>query len=84
MKINHNLAVSETGFLFNPGTGESFTVNPIGAEIIEMLRKGITHEQMFDAITDLYHVERNAFEKDLNDFIEMLKTYALLEKEKDE
>ncbi|MDY0103328.1 MAG: PqqD family protein [Lentimicrobium sp.] len=84
MKINHNLAVSETGFLFNPGTGESFTVNPIGAEIIEMLRKGMTHEQIFEAITKLYHVERNVFEKDLHDFMGMLKTYALLEREKDE
>jgi hypothetical protein len=81
MKINHNLAVSETGFLFNPGTGESFTVNPIGAEIIEMLRKGMTHEQMFDAITSVYHVERNTFEKDLHDFMGMLKSYTLLEKD---
>ena len=81
MKINHNLAVSETGFLFNPGTGESFTVNPIGGEIIEMLRKGTGQEELIDNITKSYQIDRNAFEKDLQDFLGLLKTYALIEKD---
>lgn len=81
MKINQNLAVSESGFLFNPGTGESFTVNPIGSEIISLLRKGMTQEHVIDAITDLYHVDSNTFEKDLQDFIGILKTYSLLKQD---
>ena len=81
MKINHNLAVSETGFLFNPGTGESFTVNPIGAEILEMLRNGTDPEELIDNIAKRYEVDRNAFAKDLQDFLGLLKTYALIEKD---
>jgi hypothetical protein len=81
MKINHNLAVSESGFLFNPGTGESFTVNPIGAEIIAMLRNGKSRTEIIDSITQLYQVDRNSFEKDLQDFNGILKTYNLLEKD---
>lgn len=81
MKINQNLAVSETGFLFNPGTGESFTVNPIGGEIIEMLRKGKGREELIDNISKSYQVDRNTFEKDLQDFLGLLKTYALIEKD---
>jgi len=81
MKINHNLAVSESGFLFNPGTGESFNVNPIGAEIIAMLRNGKSRTEIIDSITQLYQVDRNSFEKDLQDFNGILKTYNLLEKD---
>lgn len=81
MKINQNLAVNESGFLFNPGTGESFTVNPIGSEIIALLRKGMTQEQVIDAITALYHVDSNTFEKDFQDFIGILKTYSLLKQD---
>ncbi|MBW6490629.1 MAG: PqqD family protein [Lentimicrobium sp.] len=81
MKINQNLAVSESGFLFNPGTGESFTVNPIGAEIIALFRKGMTQDQVIDSITDQYHVDRNTFEKDLQDFTGILKTYSLLKQD---
>lgn len=81
MKINHNLAVSESGFLFNPGSGESFTVNPIGAEIIAMLRSGKSRSEIIDSITQLYQVDRNSFEKDLQDFNGILKTYNLLEKD---
>lgn len=81
MKINQNLAVSETGFLFNPGTGESFTVNPIGGEIIEMLRKGTGREELIDTIAINYQIDRNAFEKDLQDFLGLLKSYSLIEKD---
>jgi hypothetical protein len=81
MKINHNLAVSESGFLFNPGSGESFTVNPIGAEIIAMLRSGKSRTEIIDSITQLYQVDRNSFEKDLQDFNGILKTYNLLERD---
>ena len=81
MKINHNLAVSESGFLFNPGSGESFTVNPIGAEIIAMLRNGKSRTEIIDSITQLYQVDRNSFEKDLQDFNGILKTYNLLERD---
>ena len=33
MKIKTNIALSDSGFLFNPSTGDSYSVNPIGQEI---------------------------------------------------
>ena len=33
MNIKKNVAVSDSGMIFNPDTGETFTVNPIGADI---------------------------------------------------
>ena len=41
MKIRNDLAISETGFIFDPVTGESFSLNQIGAEIFKMYQKEI-------------------------------------------
>lgn len=40
MQIKSNVAISDSGFLFNPSSGESYTVNPIGIEIIDFLKQG--------------------------------------------
>lgn len=78
MKINENLAISDNGFLFNPTTGESYTVNPIGAEIIEMLKSGETEERIMSRLLDIYDTDKKTLEKDLHDFSDILKQYQLL------
>jgi hypothetical protein len=79
MKINENLAISESGFLFNPSTGESFTVNPIGAEIIALMKEGKTETEISDFIIQSYEVELKSFQKDLHDFAEVLRHHQLLD-----
>ena len=81
MKINHNLAISDSGFLFNPGTGESFTANPMAAKIIGLLKEGKTEAQVIEHITGQYAIDKNTFEKDLHEFNGMLRMHQLLEKD---
>ncbi len=69
MKLNKNIALSETGFIFNPTTGDSFSANSIGAEIIEMLKSETKTKDIIKTICDKYDVESSAFEKDLEDFM---------------
>ncbi|NTW23527.1 MAG: PqqD family protein [Lentimicrobium sp.] len=83
MKINENLAISESGFLFNPSTGESFTVNPLGAEIIEMLKEGKTEEEITQNLLGLYEVDSKTLQKDLHDFNDILKLHQLLEQDEE-
>lgn len=78
MKVNHNIAVSESGFLFNPSTGESFTLNPIGIRLFTLFKEGLSDEEIIQKITGEYDVERNDILKDLLDFENMLKTYHLV------
>jgi hypothetical protein len=79
MKINENLAISESGFLFNPTTGESFTVNPIGAEIIELLKEGKTDGQITELLLKTYQIDSQTLQKDLHDFNDILKQHQLLD-----
>jgi len=79
MKLHKNIAVSETGLLFNPVTGESFSLNPIGAEILSLIREEKDPEQISRVILDKYTTDKATFEKDYNDFIGILKHHNLLE-----
>lgn len=78
MKIHPNIAVNENGLLFNPGTGESFKSNPAGARIIELLKEGKNEEELKEALIQEYDVEEHLLEKDIIDFMQVLKKYTLL------
>jgi hypothetical protein len=79
MKINKNIAVSDSGFLFNPGTGESFSLNPIGAEIIGLLKDDKSIEDISKKLGKIYEADEITIERDLYDFISMLKQHTLIE-----
>ena len=79
MKLRKNIATSEEGFVFNPGTGDSFSTNPIGTEIISLLKEDKSLSAIIDAISDKYEVDKSQFEKDLDDFVSQLKESAILE-----
>lgn len=77
MKLQKNIAISDSGLLFNPATGESFSVNPIGLEIINLMRQGKNDEEISKAIILNYSTDMLVIERDLHDFIHMMKQYQL-------
>lgn len=79
MKLRKNIATSTEGFIFNPATGDSFTTNTIGAEIIGMLKEAKTTKDIIDSICLRYNIEPMLFERDLDDFIAQLKEYRIVE-----
>ena len=79
MKLRKNVAVSEAGLLFNPVTGESYSVNPIGVEILSLIREEKNPGQISKAILDKYSIDEVTFEKDYHDFMGILEHHNLLE-----
>ncbi len=79
MKIKSNVAVSESGYVFNPSTGESYSINPIGIEIFNMIKEQKAFEEISGEILNRYNAEVDTFEKDYQDFITFLKQYQLIE-----
>ncbi len=79
MKIKKNIAVSASGLIFNPDTGESFTVNPMGAEIINFLKDGKGQQEVATLVSEKYSIDFATFEKDFEDFIGLLGHYSLVE-----
>ena len=77
MQIRKNLAVSETGFIFDPDTGESYTTNETGREIIRLLKEGKTDEQIKTYFLNEFDVNKDVFEKNYFDFLNMLENLSL-------
>ncbi len=79
MKIKKNIALSDSGFVFDPGTGNSFTTNPIGLQLIQFMKQEKTVSEMEKLIRDEYDVDAVTFERDLSDFVAVLGRLKLLE-----
>ena len=81
MYVNKNIAISENGFLFNPSTGDSFSTNQLGQEIIRLLQAAPDLETVITTIHEKYAVDKSTVERDLADFLYMLKSYQILNDE---
>jgi Coenzyme PQQ synthesis protein D (PqqD) len=79
MRLKRNIAISESGFLFDPTVGESYSLNEQGQEILNLLKEKKTNEEIAQFMTENYDVASDDFEKYYFDFLGMLKQYKLLE-----
>jgi len=79
MRVRKNIATSEEGFLFNPATGDSFSTNAIGAEIILLLKQGKSTRAIIEEMCNKFDVEQDLFERDLDEFTTVLKEFNILE-----
>ena len=79
MVIKKNIATSESGFIFNPSTGDSFSANPMANEIIQLLKDGLTITEIKSKITNRYDVDLLHLEKDLDGFFLQLREANLLD-----
>jgi hypothetical protein len=78
MKLQKNIAISESGFLFNPGNGDSFSLNDIGLDVLTLLQKDKNRQEIVSFVTSKYEVDASDFEKDLEDFRMQLRDAQLL------
>ncbi|MDP3441781.1 MAG: PqqD family protein, partial [Ignavibacteria bacterium] len=79
MRVKNNIAVSDNGFVFNPSSGESFTVNPVGLIILNMMRKGMEHSEITSNLRNEFNVDAATAERDYFDFVEMMRQYRLMQ-----
>ncbi len=79
MRIKKNIAVSDSGFVFNPTTGDSYSMNQVGREILNHLANGKSLEEIKAFMTAEYDVDEASFEKYYFDFLSMLRQFELLD-----
>ena len=71
------LAINKEGFVFDPATGESFSVNDVGLEILEGVRAGLAPEEIAQNLSEKFEVETSEAQRDVLDFVDHLRTYRL-------
>ncbi|ERM83334.1 hypothetical protein P872_15945 [Rhodonellum psychrophilum GCM71 = DSM 17998] len=79
LKIKKNIAISDSGFVFDPGTGDSYTLNPTGLEIIQLIKSGKSYEEILQEMSAKYEMDGESFERYFYDFTSMLKQMRLTE-----
>jgi hypothetical protein len=81
MILKKKLAISDSGFVFDPTTGDSYSLNPVGQELLGMIKAGKELEEIKHLITSKYDVELGTFERYYQDFVSLLKQFQLIEED---
>lgn len=79
MTIKKSIAISDSGFVFDASSGDSYTLNPIGLEILNLIKAGNSDSAISQLMTEKYDVEQSAFERYFYDFVSTLKQMQILE-----
>lgn len=79
MKVLQDLALSESGFVFDPRSGSTFLVNGSGKIIIEGLRRDLTRQEIEAEIRKTLEVSEDMdIQSDLVEFCIRLKDEGLV------
>ncbi|WP_455206653.1 PqqD family protein [Kaarinaea lacus] len=70
------LAISESGFVFDPVSGHNFTVNETGLVILRLLQKDNQLTPLLDHLTNEYDAPRRELERDVLEFAGLLRDYV--------
>jgi hypothetical protein len=68
-----DLAISESGFLFDPYSGTTFTLNNTGKFILQLLMEGKGVEEIESALRDKFEVGEEDLRNDIYEFVNLLK-----------
>lgn len=74
----HNLAISDTGFIFDPVSGNSFSTNETGLLIIKELKNDASVDLVINAVLECYEVSAEVAKQDVLQMIESLRSDYLL------
>lgn len=78
MKITEEIKISDNGFVFNSKTGDSFTLNPLGLELIKQIAEDKDFESIRDEMLEKYDVDDLTIERDFYDFYALLKHHQII------
>lgn len=70
------LAVSESGFVFDPVSGHNFTVNDTGLVILRRLQQKQDFSQLMQELQQDFDAAPHEIERDVIEFIGMLREFV--------
>jgi len=71
--VLNRLAISESGFVFDPASGHNFTVNVSGLVLLRLLLKHQRLDQILNELEAEYDASRRELERDVVEFISAVK-----------
>ena len=72
-EVLQRLALNDSGFVFDPVSGLSFTANAVALFVLRFLQHDDDLDALFASVEDEFDVNRNEAERDLTDFFAQLR-----------
>jgi len=73
-----DLAVSETGFVFDPYSGATFSLNASALCLLRGLKEGLDREELLARLEELFDVTDADLSRDIDEFLELLRYNGVL------
>ena len=73
-----HLALSDDGFLFDPTSGHTYTLNSVGTFILKKIIQKYSFDQIVASVTEEYDVSADIFSRDLEQFYHFLSEQDII------
>ena len=73
-----DIAINDTGFVFDPFSGGTFTLNSTGQVIVKALRDGLSHREIVARLRVEFDGVTSKLDEDVQDFMRTLREFGLL------
>jgi PqqD family protein of HPr-rel-A system len=73
-----DLALSDTGFAFDPYSGATFTLNATGLSVLRALKDGLTQEAIVERLRARFDARGVDVRRDVDDFTAQLREHGLV------
>lgn len=78
MSASTDLYFSDKGFLFDPSTGLTYSLNKTGTFIFQRLHKGAGVPEVVQALLEAFEVDSKRAREDVRDFMQHLTELGLI------
>jgi PqqD family protein of HPr-rel-A system len=72
-----DLAISDSGFVFDPFGGGTFTLNETGRVVLQGLREGLSEAEIVERLRANFEAVTAKVEEDVRDFLRTMTEYGL-------
>ncbi len=73
-----DLALSDTGFAFDPYSGSTFTINATGVCVLQALKEGLPRDAIDARVRERFDARYADVARDVDDFVALLRQHGLV------
>jgi len=73
-----DLALSDTGFAFDPYSGSTFTINATGVCVLQAMKEGLEAEAIAKRLRARFDVRAADVRRDVDDFTALLRQHGIV------
>jgi len=73
-----DLALSDTGFAFDPYSGATFTINATGVCVLAAMKEGLPRPAISARVRERFDARHADVDRDVDDFVALLRQNGIL------